>query len=220
MSNPIRLASLSAAAALLLLASHGAGAVVLDFEDLGSPSCGLGTGPAQQSSGGFLFDAAPGGVIDACSTGSDFFFASNGSTYIAATAIIMTPAAAGTTFDMAAFDVAEYALVPLASTLVTVTGTLDAGGSVVATFTTDGVNDGGGGTVDDFEPFGGDLSGFLGLTSVTFSAGLPIGIDNLSLTVFTASVPAPDPALLLAAGLLLMAGAAVRRRPSASHTRR
>jgi hypothetical protein len=135
----------------------------------------------------------------------------------------MTPDTPSATFDLAAFDLAEYLVFGPLPIVLTLDGVLGAGGAVgPVSFTSDGINDGGFlGPAADFEAFLGDLSAFTELASVTFSgadlAGNPaaFGIDNLNVTVNT--TPEPGSVLLLGMGLVL--SAACRRRLLARRAR-
>lgn len=213
--NHYRTSALSTIAALLLLAGAPVRSAPLsvDFESLGSVSCGAVTSFPDLE--GLTFSSpAP----FACDSGSDFIFASNGTTYIGAFAdggsasLTIAAGPAVSSFDLGGFDVAELLVFGASAQSITIGGEFASGGSTSATLTTDGTNDGAGGSADDFQTF--TLTGFTGLSSVTFTSALGFGIDNLAGTVEAAPsqpdpVPAPLPLLLFGTGLAAMA--ALRR---------
>lgn len=107
----------------------------------------------------------------------------------------------GDTFSLSSFDAGEAHLTLNYASAIQVIGTLIGGGTVVNTFTLDGINDGTG-SLADFQTF--NLTGFNNLTSVNFQPiagrGIFFSIDNLNVT--TTTIPEPVSVFLIAMGLV------------------
>ena len=122
-----------------------------------------------------------------------------------------------TAFDLFSFQYAEQHVGTFFhAASVEVTGTLATGGSVFASFTIDGVNDGSG-PLDDFQ-YAILPESFRNLDSVSFlgADGAAPNADRFSLeNLVVVPVPEPSAALLVAGGLLVLS---LRGRRSAPKT--
>ncbi|MFS0738129.1 PEPxxWA-CTERM sorting domain-containing protein [Sphingomonas sp. 1P06PA] len=127
---------------------------------------------------------------------------------------------APTPFRLSSFDYAEFIIDPsVNATQLLVVGNLVGGGSLSRLFALDGLIDGDGGAITDFQTATLDaLFAGSALTSVTFSgfdaAFAPKGfaLDNLSLSLVSApAVPEPAAWALMIGGFGLVGGAMRRR---------
>lgn len=213
------------AAALVAANSVPAAAAVIDFNEF----AGVVVSPTV-STQGYTFAAGLGDVavkpaLFTCSgtcagngTANLLYGAPTGT---APSSIPPLTVTAPTPFRLSAFDFAEFVVdsPELSATQLLVVGNLVGGGSLSRLFTLDGLLDGDGGAITDFQTATLD-SLFAGsaLTSVTFSgfdaAFAPKGfaLDNLALTLVSApAVPEPAAWALMIGGFGLIGGAMRRR---------
>lgn len=196
---------------VLSLFASWASAIVIDFEDI-AVAAGVNSIGGDRISRGFSFDSS----ANHTHLSNDTFSGNSGSTFLVTDDFLganttTVARVGGGVFSLASVDLGEWNDgIALAST-ITVTGNLAGGGSIVTSFTLDGVLSAGGSNNFETFLFG---PGWTGLTSVVFDATAGAGEMYWAMDNLVAGVPEPGALLLVASGLAAL-GWRRRARPGA-----